>query len=419
MLYYLTRYVKICYSPLEQGLAWSRAVLGREESSVPSEVTRYISHPASNMLWGRAAGRCEFAGCNKPLWKSSVTQEQVNIAQRAHIWSWSDEGPRGHEGVSPALLNSIDNLMLVCHQCHEKMDKSRDGGRYSAELLQEWKASHEARIELVTGIDPSRRSHVLLYGANVGNHSSPLSFQAAAWSMFPDRYPAEAQPITLGMVNSAWRDRDAGFWRIEGTNLRRQFDEKIRPRLATGGIEHVSVFGFAPQPLLILLGALLTDIIPVDVYQLRREPQGWKWANETNDSTFTLNRPAGPKGPPALVLSLSATITPDRIRKVLSEETPIWEITLPVPHNDWLKNRTQLRAFREALRPLLDQIKAIHGQTTLLHIFPAMPVAAAVELGRVRMPKADMPWFIYDQIADNGGFIPALAIGAPDGRSAT
>jgi hypothetical protein len=90
-----------------------------------------------------------------------------------------------------------------------------------------------------------------------------------------------------------------------------------------------------------------------------------------------------------------------------------------VPHNDWLKDRTQLRAFREALRPLLDQIKAIHGQTTLLHIFPAMPVAAAVELGRVRMPKADMPWFIYDQIADNGGFIPAIEIGAPDGRSAT
>jgi hypothetical protein len=237
--------------------------------------------------------------------------------------------------------------------------------------------------------------------------------------MFPNRYPAEAQPITLGMVNSAWRDRDAGFWRIEGTNLQRQFDEKIRSRLATGDIEHVSVFGFAPQPLLILLGALLTDITPVDVYQLRREPPGWKWANETNDSTFTLNRPTRPKGQPTLVLSLSATITPDRIRKVLGEETSIWEITLPVPHNDWLKNRIQLRAFREAMRPLLDQIKAIHGQTTSLHIFPAMPIAAAVELGRVRMPKADMPWFIYDQVNDNGGFVPALEIGIPDGRSGT
>lgn len=368
------------------------------------------------MLWGRAAGRCEFAGCNKPLWKSSVTQEHVNIAQRAHVWSFSGDGPRGHEGIDAAEFNTIDNLMLVCHECHEKMDNEKDGGRYTAKLLQEWKADHEARIELVTGVNPSRRSHVLLYGANVGDHSSPLSFQVAAWAMFPDRYPAEAQPITLGMANSAWRDRDAEFWRIEETNLRRQFDEKVRPRLATGDIAHVSVFGFAPQPLLILLGSLLTDITPVDVYQLRREPQGWKWADGTNDIKLIVNRPTDPKGQPALVLSLSATITTDRIVKVLGEETSFWTVTLPLPHNDWLQTRNQLRAFREALRSLLDQIKAIHGQTTSLHIFPAMPVATAVELGRVRMPKADMPWRIYDQVNDSAGLVPALEVGVPKVR---
>jgi hypothetical protein len=127
------------------------------------------------------------------LWKSSVTQEQVNIAQRAHIWSFSGDGPRGHEGIDAAQLNSIENLMLVCHECHEKMDSTKDGGRYTPELLRGWKAGHEARIEVVTGVDPSRRSHVLLYGANTGDHSSPLSLQATASAMFPERYPAEAQ----------------------------------------------------------------------------------------------------------------------------------------------------------------------------------------------------------------------------------
>jgi len=386
---------------------------------MPREVTRYISQPVSNMLWGLAAGRCEFAGCNKALWKSSVTQERVNIGQRAHIWSWSSGGPRGNDGVDAPQLNSLENLMLVCHDCHKKLDQRRDGGRYSAELLQQWKASHEARIELVTGVDPSRRSHVLLYGTNVGAHSSPLSFQRAACALFPDRYPAEAQPITLGMINSAWRDRDAEFWGIEEKNLRRQFDEKVRPRLAIGDIQHISVFGLAPQPLLIVLGSLLTDIVPADVYQLRREPQGWKWGNATNDIKFIVNRPTEPNGQPALVLSLSATITADRIRKVLGEEASIWEMTLSLPHNDWLQSQNQLRAFREALRPLLDQIKAIHGQMTPLHIFPAMPVASAIELGRVRMPKADTPWCIYDQLNDSGGFIPTLNIGMPQGLSET
>jgi len=50
----------------------------------------------------------------------------------------------------------------------------------------------------------------------------------------------------------------------------------------------------------------------------------------------------------------------------------------------------------------------------MLHVFPAMPVSLAVELGRVRMPKADMPWLVYDQVNARGGFVRALTI--PDGE---
>jgi len=56
------------------------------------DLSRSISIATQNFLWGRAAGRCEFAGCNRPLWKSSVTSERVNIAQKAHIYSFSEGG---------------------------------------------------------------------------------------------------------------------------------------------------------------------------------------------------------------------------------------------------------------------------------------------------------------------------------------
>ena len=65
------------------------------------------------------------------------------------------------------------------------MDQEKDGGRYSAQLLQRMKEQHEGRIEIVTGIDASRRSHVVLYGANIGDHSSPLSYRATASCLFP------------------------------------------------------------------------------------------------------------------------------------------------------------------------------------------------------------------------------------------
>src|SRR5437867_3185838 len=96
------------------------------------EVTRHIRDATQCLLWGRAAGRCEFAGCNDPLWKSPVTQEQVKLAELAHIYSFSDQGPRGNAGISEEMLNDIRNLILVCRSCHKTIDQDKEGIRYSA-----------------------------------------------------------------------------------------------------------------------------------------------------------------------------------------------------------------------------------------------------------------------------------------------
>src|SRR3954447_10123899 len=90
------------------------------------EVTRYTPESVQFMLWGKAAGRCEFAGHNVPLWKSSVTQEQVNIAEKAHIYAFNSGGARGNAGVPKERLNDFDNLLLVCPECHANMDQFRD-----------------------------------------------------------------------------------------------------------------------------------------------------------------------------------------------------------------------------------------------------------------------------------------------------
>jgi len=386
-----------------------RPAVRRADRSI-EEVTRRIPVPVQCLLWGRAAGRCEFAGCNQSLWKSRVTQEQVTIAQKAHIYSFRSGGTRGNRGVAPRDLHDLANLILVCHGCHRKIDQKQDGGRYSVRFLQQMKAAHEQRIERVTGISPEKTSHVLLYGANIGEHSSPLNYSETAPWLFPDRYPASDRAIELSVHNSSLSDRDAGFWANEAADLWRKFDRHIRAPLAEGVIRHLSVFAIAPQPLLILLGTLLGDIVPSDVYQRHREPPTWEWPPESPTPAFELRRPASHGGPPALVFELSATVSGERIRRVLGTDTSIWSITVPSPHNDVTKSRRQVSEFRALLRTALDQIKAAHGQRTVLHVFPAMSVSLAVELGRVRMPKADTPWQIYDQVNALGGFVPALAL---------
>ncbi len=377
------------------------------------DVTRYIKREVERELWARAAGRCQFNGCNRPLFKSPVTQEQVNISEKAHIYSFSQNGPRGWGPfiTNKGQINDLANLMLVCHDCHKTIDQDKKGERYSADLLVQWKEEHERRVAIVTGVYPSKKSSVVLYGANIGEQTSKLQPEAAKDALFPDWYPAEERAVQLSM---SWEGKDSedSYWKTEAQNLESAFNRQIRPLLDTADPHHLSIFALAPMPLMIMFGSLITDKVPAQVYQLHREPQTWHWLDGPAGFTFHVKPPVSPENPPALVISLSDSIAHERVTAILGEAVSIWELTIEHPHNDFLKSKQQLSQYRETVRQLMVSIGKVHGKSITISIFPAMPVACAVELGRVRMPKADNPWIIYDYNDKHNKFIRALKIGA-------
>ena len=375
------------------------------------EVTRYIKPTVERELWARAAGRCQFSGCNTLLYKSAVTQETVNLAQKAHIYAFSEKGPRGWGPFKTGLtkLNDISNLMLMCHGCHRKIDQ--DGGSilYPADLLMLWKTEHEQRVEIVAGIAPEKKSHIVLYGANIGSEKSPLVYHACVAAMFPQRYPATERPVLLSM-NSELKDSSPQYWQAESQHLLKAFQRKILSPIEDDSCKHFSLFTLAPQPLLIQLGALLTDKMDVDTYQLHREPKGWSWQDCQDDFDYIIREPDHFDGIPALIVSLSDHVSCERITRVIGEDASIWEITLERPHNDFMQAKQQLSLFRRHLRSLVVEIKRAHGEATPLHIFPVMPVSCAIEFGRARMSKADMPWLIYDHDIKTQEFIKAIEL---------
>lgn len=379
------------------------------------EVTRYIKREVERELWARAAGRCEFQGCNTLLYRSPVTQERVNISEKAHIYSFSEAGPRGWGPFkkNPEDLNNIDNLMLMCNGCHTTIDQDKTGSKYSADLLQQWKQSHENRVVTVTGMTSNRKSHVIFYGSNIGEQKSIIQKSEAIDAMFPERYPAEERPIVLSMICSH-RDNSPEFWVTESKHLESKFLSEINRRIEDETTSaHFSVFALAPVPLLIKLGTLLTDKIDVDVYQPIREPKTWKWQEFPEGFEFIVKEPTSFSNPPVLVISLTDKISYDRIYNVLGKEICVWELTVMDEYigNDTIREKAQLSLMRTVIRKLMVQIKEKHGFETPLRIFPAMAVSLSIEMGRARMPKADMPWIIYDQNNDLGSFIEALNIG--------
>ena len=366
-----------------------------------------VSPKTRAIVWARGAGRCHY--CNQLLIGDYVAgNEHANFGFVAHIVGEQENSPRGDSVRSPQLADDPSNLMLMCYPHHKLVDvDERDN--YPEERLLEMKRLHEERIEILTEIAPERATHVLRYGAKIGTKESLITYSMVREAVLPLRYPAGGRSIGIEILGNAATDGEEDFWRTEPNNLCRQFNILVAPQLASREITHLSVFGIGPIPLLIQLGSLIGDIIPVDVFQKHREPAGWVWAEDGEPIVFDIGRPETGGNDVALKLSVSGTVTDERIQAVMGAEVPIWSVAARRPGNDVMRHRDDLRAFRTLMRGLYDDMKAQHGEAARIHVFPAVPVSMAVELGRVRMPKADLPLTIYDSRLDTG-FVPRLDI---------
>lgn len=362
-------------------------------------------------LWAKASGRCEYRGCNRDLIGDLVAgREDGKFGFIAHIVADSADGPRGDPTRSPRLARDLRNLMLLCADHHKGVDVDYLAD-HAEEVLLEMKAEHEDRIAIVTGMAEERASHVIRFAADIGQRDALVSTRSIFMAMPPDRHPAEGRTIDIELIGSDYGDYEASYWTIQQDNLRRQFARKVKERIEQREIKQLSVFALAPQPLLIELGRLLGDIVPVVVHQRHREPATWRWQPDQPGIAFRVDEYAGPPtSAVALKLALSATINDDRIQGVLGNDVAIWAVTCDNPHNDIMRRPDDLAEFKRVLRRLLDRIKAYHGEHVAIDVFPALPNSAAVEVGRVWMPKADLPLRIYDQNRTMGGFIPTLTI---------
>jgi hypothetical protein len=365
-----------------------------------------IPEPIRYILWGRAGGICQFPGCNQVLYRDQTTKSVFNQAYIAHIVADKPGGKRGDKVLSPLLAKEISNLMLLCDTHHRLID-GPDHLNYPVAVLNGIKERHEKRMEMLHSLLDDKQSHVLLYTARVGEHDPHIDMQVASLAMLPHNYPADHHPIILGTRSAIQTDKDANFWKQEVEGIRSQFQIRLQPRLSNKEISHLSIFAFAPMPLLMELGRLLSDIPAAQVYECHRNPPGWQWNEVAPRIRFSIIEPPSSelkRKKVALVLSLSANITKDRIHAVLGNDVAIWEITHKKPIPGFLKTRQHLADFSTSIRTAFNQIKLHHSREAELHVFPAVPLSAAIEVGRSWMPKADLPFKVYDQNHANGGF---------------
>ncbi len=370
---------------------------------------RGIKAEVERLLWGIAAGRCEFEGCNKVLYQHEVTGDSENYAEKAHIHAVSPGGAR-YRPDDDNFKNSVKNLMLVCPQCHITIDRNEQ--KYTPEVLFEMKHKHEERIFRLTSIGTKLHSHMVFYTASIsGTHLLVNDNDARNALALIGRYPSEDSPIDLGQRGNLIEDNEEDFYTSNAKNLLRAVKTRILDVVSEG--ENISLFALAPQPLLMLIGRLLNDKYNVAVFQChRRDTDKWSWDKSINQVVFrsTMPEESSYTTKIALVFSLSSYISRERIISVLGEDTAIYSVTVESPCRTFVTNPNIMDDFVSKARDVMEAIKQRHGKYIDIHLFPAMPASLAIRFGMDYMPKTDNKLLIYDEQTEKG-FVYALSIG--------
>lgn len=182
------------------------AEFGEDHSRVPVPSGRRKPFPEriKTIVWARAAGRCQYAGCNASLIGDEISgATNANKAYIGHIVADAVDGPRGDPVLSPKFAHDPDNLMLVCDAHHRVFDREMVA-EHPVEVLLAMKRRHEARIRTVTAIDEDLGSHVIRYAAKIGTNESPVAVGDLKWSMLPDRYPIDGGWVDLDSLRSIY-----------------------------------------------------------------------------------------------------------------------------------------------------------------------------------------------------------------------
>jgi hypothetical protein len=368
-------------------------------------------------LWVRAGGRCEFHGCNDYLLQDKLTTNSAKLADIAHIVARSEDGPRGKDPMPLSQRNRIENLFLACPKHHRLIDNRAMVAKYPKEMLIQYKQTHEERIRYVTGLGDEHETVIIRMIGNVRGQTVSISNEEIREAVLKSsrRYPRylggehhieiDLSPLAEDDLSRYWQD---GVQRIQDV-----VDRRLTPVIQKNEIRHLSVFAFARIPFLVYLGFALGDKIPLEIFQKHRNAnQGWVWPTRQREQRFEFRKEwdGTDKSCVAVTISLSGKVLAAQLPPTISHNFTVYSLR-PEGSNSGrslLSAKGSLDRFREVYARLLREVEATYPSARSIHIFPAVPIPAAVILGRELLRDVSPSLLIYD--IGPSGFEQAIKI---------
>ena len=131
-------------------------------------------------MWAAAAGRREI--CGRDLLEGRITHVDMTLGELAHIVGAQDTkgSPRGQDVMSDEDRAKTENLLLICADHHDEIDREGSLATMTIERLRKVKRAHEEWVAKVTGLDRNRSTAVLRLIGNIRGRSVHIPRPMAA-----------------------------------------------------------------------------------------------------------------------------------------------------------------------------------------------------------------------------------------------
>jgi hypothetical protein len=345
-------------------------------------------------VWVRCGGRCVI--CNRYLLEEHLESGDAvrSVGEVAHVAGESPKGPRGiSRYIGLRQRNDEANLILLCPTDHRSADKRRLADPiYTEEYLFRLKATHEAFVRFATGLrDTNKTTIVRAFGDVRGAPGNvPVADAAMAvmrHSLRTPRYLPDPRGIGQEVdLHRVPQPGDPTYWSTAILQIDDDL-ERVHKAITAGDTDHVSLFAITLVPLLVAIGNRLDDTVPLDVYEKHRTTQSWSWDPDAPPVAFVASVPDGVPDDAVeacLIINASGTIHSHELPEHL-RELAVFTVEpgggVP-PSTSTFDNHETLVSFTSALVDLFSTIEATSKTIRRLHVFAAVPVSAAVTLGR-------------------------------------
>lgn len=145
-------------------------------------------------LFAASAGYCQNPSCYNVLFVDAAGKS-IHMAEMAHVFAANDQGPRAKPGLSRAERGAFENLVMLCANCHTKVDKAPHA--FPDDVMLKWKREHGNKLQGLFGavrfddrltafqvVEPLlAQNHAIFcqYGPHIEAANNPESGAAEQW----------------------------------------------------------------------------------------------------------------------------------------------------------------------------------------------------------------------------------------------